>query len=188
MTNKQRRFCEEYIIDLNASHAAIQAGYSKSTANKKAPGWVGKSREDSTCPEIFDYIQKLMAERSQRTAITADRVLKELGVIAFARIDDYVTIDTKEVQRTRNRKKVTEKQTILNMKPMEVIDKEKIPAIASIKYGTRGIEFRLHDKQKALEDLGRHLGMFTDNTNLHVVEDSTIKVVLKRKDPPAEKK
>lgn len=70
LTPKQERFCQEYIIDLNATQAAIRAGYSQKTA-----GSVGA--ENLTKPEIQSELARLMSARNQRTEITADWVLKE---------------------------------------------------------------------------------------------------------------
>ena len=65
---KQALFCQEYIIDLNATQAAIRAGYSEKTAR-----FIGA--ENLTKPNIAEYIQSLMAERSESTGITAEYVL-----------------------------------------------------------------------------------------------------------------
>ena len=109
LTAKQERFCTEYIIDLNATQAAIRAGYSVKTANRIAS-------ENLSKPDIQRKIQELQQERAERTEITQDRVLKELAGIGFA-----------------------------------PITKGKIKAA---------------DKTKALELLGRHLGMFTDKLRI----------------------
>ena len=75
LTKKQQVFCEEFLIDLNATQAAIRAGYSKDTAKSIAG-------ENLSKPIIQDYISELMAKRSKKTGITADYVLnniKEIG-------------------------------------------------------------------------------------------------------------
>mgnify|MGYP002834784310 CR=1 FL=1 len=68
LTPKQKAFCEEYLIDLNATQAAIRAGYSKKTAKDIAC-------ENLAKPYLQEYIQSMMAERSERTKIDADYVL-----------------------------------------------------------------------------------------------------------------
>lgn len=100
LTEKQKRFCEEYLIDLNVTQSALRAGYSEKTAYS-----IGN--ENLKKPEIQKYISELMKKQSERTNITADKVLSELEKVAFT--------DT------------------------EITGKEKI---------------------KALELLGKHLGMF----------------------------
>jgi len=76
LTEKQRAFCEEYLVDLNATQAAIRAGYSEATA--KEIGF-----ENLTKPHIQDEVQRLMEERSKRVEVNADRVLEELKAMAF---------------------------------------------------------------------------------------------------------
>ena len=83
MTKKQKRFCEEYLIDLNATQAAIRAGYSPDTA--KAIGC-----ENLTKPDIRAHIDRAMAERSRRTGVNADRVIQELAKIAFVNATDVI--------------------------------------------------------------------------------------------------
>ncbi len=76
MTAKQKQFCEEYLIDLNATQAAIRAGYSPDTAKS-----VGS--ENLTKPDLRRRIDAEIAERSKRTGVNADRVVRELAKIAF---------------------------------------------------------------------------------------------------------
>ncbi len=71
LTPKQQRFVGEYLVDLNATQAAIRAGYSSKTADKIGPELLGKT-------SISERIQKAMADREARTEITADYVLRRL--------------------------------------------------------------------------------------------------------------
>ena len=87
MTKKQKRFVEEYLIDLNATQAAIRAGYSPHTAKD-----IGC--ENLAKPNIAAAISQAMAERSRRTGINQDRVLQELARIGFAKITDVVDPET----------------------------------------------------------------------------------------------
>lgn len=143
MTAKQKRFCEEYLVDLNATQAAIRAGYSAVSANKIAA-------ENMVKPDIRARIDKAMAERARRTGINADRVLRELGKIAFVNATDVINMDDATIKGDANR--------------------DDTAAIASVKVKTipceagDGVEreIRLADKLKALELLGKHLGMFKD--------------------------
>lgn len=144
MTKKQRRFCEEYLIDLNATQAAIRAGYSPDTA--KAIGC-----ENLTKPDIRAHIDKAMAERSKRTGVNADRVIQELAKIAFVNATEVIDPKT-----------ATVKEDALP---------EDTAAIQSVKvktFGEDGLEreIKMADKLKALEMLGRHLGMFKDKLEL----------------------
>ena len=76
MTDKQARFCEEYMIDLNATQAAIRAGYSPKTANEQAARLLANV-------SIQNRIAQLQAEQSRRTGVSADRVVRELAKVAF---------------------------------------------------------------------------------------------------------
>ena len=79
LTDKQKRFVSEYLVDLNATQAAIRAGYSVRTAKQIAT-------ENLSKPAISASIQAEMDKRSRRTEITADRVLKELAKIGFGNV------------------------------------------------------------------------------------------------------
>ncbi len=143
MTKKQKRFVEEYLIDLNATQAAIRAGYSTDTA-----GSIGA--ENLKKPEIKNRIDKAMAERSKRTGINQDRVLQELARIGFAKITDVVDPDTAKIKTDASEDDLACIQSI-KIKPNE--------------FGTER-EVKLYDKKSALVDLGKHLGMFKDRLEL----------------------
>lgn len=143
MTKKQKRFVEEYLIDLNATQAAIRAGYSPDTA-----GSIGA--ENLKKPEIKNRIDKAMAERSKRTGINQDRVLQELARIGFAKITDVVDPDTAKIKTDASEDDLACIQSI-KIKPNE--------------FGTER-EVKLYDKKSALVDLGKHLGMFKDRLEL----------------------
>ncbi len=75
LRKKQEKFCHEYVIDLNATQAAIRAGYSKHTA--KEMGY-----EHLTKPHIQDFISELQAETRDRTLVTVDFVINGIKDIA----------------------------------------------------------------------------------------------------------
>ena len=91
LTDKQEVFCKEYIIDFNATRAAIAAGYSEKTARK-----IGS--ENLAKLDIQHRIKELTGERNERTEITADRVVQELAKFAFNKdgISDAFDIESKE--------------------------------------------------------------------------------------------
>ena len=157
MTKKQKRFVEEYLIDLNATQAAIRAGYSPETA-----GSIGG--ENLKKPEIANAIAKAMAERSKRTGINADRVVIELAKIAL--VNPGKVIDTK------------------NATIREDATEEDLAAVQSVKvkesYSDTGRmterEVRMSDKVRALELLGRHLGMWNDKLQVSGLEDEKSKL------------
>ena len=168
---KQKRFCEEYIIDLNGTQGAIRAGYSADTANEQAARLLAKVSSQ-------ECIQQLKEARSKRTEITADRVLQELAIVGLARIDDFAKVERTthtEVLGTDNEGKPiisTHSYKTVNVFETDYVDANKIPAIASIKQTKEGIELKTHDKIKALELIGRHLGMWNDKLDLSTKGES----------------
>ena len=143
MTKKQKLFVKEYLIDLNATQAAIRAGYSPETA-----GTIGS--ENLKKPEIKSAIEKAMAERSRRTGINQDRVLLELARIGFAKITDIVDPSTGEIREDATDDDLACIQSV-KIKPTE--------------WGTER-EVKLCDKKGALIEMGKHLGMFKTKVEL----------------------
>lgn len=147
LTEKQKRFVEEYLIDLNATQAAIRAGYSTDSAKE-----IG--HENLTKPHIRACIDKEIAERSKRTGVNQDRVIRELARLAFINATDVINLNQATV--------------------IENANEDDTAAIASVKVKYiptsegEGVEreIRLTDKLKALELLGKHLGMFKDKVEL----------------------
>ena len=90
LNDRQMRFCDEYLIDLNATQAAIRAGYSEKYANTNAPKLLQNTA-------VKEYIQKRKADRERRTEITQDMVLRELAIIAFSNAADYAAVVEKEL-------------------------------------------------------------------------------------------
>lgn len=157
LTEKQQRFVEEYLIDLNATQAAIRAGYKPSSARQ-----VGT--ENMSKPSIRACIDQAIAERSKRTGINQDRVIRELARLAFVNANDVIDMDEASIKCNAS--------------------EDDTAAIASVKVKTiptkegDGVEreIRLNDKLKALELLGKHLGMFKDNININANVSSTKKL------------
>ena len=154
MTEKQKLFADEYLIDLNATRAYRVAYPSvKKDETAKSAG----SRM-LTNVNVAKYISERMQERQQRTEVTQDMVVKELATIAFARATDYAAVRGGAVY----------------IKDTDSLSDEQIRAIAGIKEGANGIEIKLNDKKKALELLGRHLGMWNDKLDIKTpaIDDS----------------
>ena len=153
LTKKNEVFCEEYLIDLNATQAAIRAGYSVDSAGSIGSELLKK-------PEIRARSDKAMAERSKRTGINADRVLRELGRIAFVDPSDVIDMTTAEVKPDAT---PDDRAAIAGMKvkyvPHKDFDENGDPIVEQ----AIEREVKLCDKLKALELCGRHLGMFKDD-------------------------
>lgn len=165
LTDQQQRFCEEYVIDCNATQAAIRAGYEEASAHVQGSRLL---RND----KIQIAIQNHMSARSIRVQVSADTVLKELLAIA--------TVDLAEAYDENN-----------DLLPIHQIPKEVRKAIAGIEvftevqYGPaqtastdggevekvkevvgRTKKLKMNDKIKALELLGKHLKLFTDKIDV----------------------
>ena len=152
LNDKQRRFVEEYLVDLNATQAAIRAGYSEKTAGSQAFDLLKK-------PEIQNAIQEAQKKLSERTQITQERVLAEYAKIAF--------LDPRKLFNDEGQ-----------IKPISELDDDVAAAIGGIdvvvSYSGSGEDkepdftkkIKLIDKKGALDSIARHLGMFKDKVEL----------------------
>lgn len=148
-SDKQEQFVQEYLIDLNATQAAIRAGYSVRSAQQLGSDLLSNH-------VVRARVDELLAERSRRTGVTQDRVIRELARLAFVNAPDVINLDEATVR--------------------DDASQDDTAAIASVKvkrgYSETGStterEVRLHDKIKALELLGKHLGMYTDKLDLNI--------------------
>lgn len=157
MTAKQKRFCDEYLIDLNATQAAIRAGYSEKTAAEQGARLLVNVK-------VQTYIQKRKSDRERRTEITQDRVLNELAAIAFSNGANYSKIVKK---RTYDELGNEVEYSDVEFKDTDELTAEQKKAISAIKQTKFGIAVETCDKVKALELLGKHLGMFTENIEVN---------------------
>lgn len=155
LTAKQERFVEEYLVDLNATQAAIRAGYSPATANEQASRMLANV-------SIRTRIDEAMAELSRRTGVNQERVIRELARVAFVNAKDVVSMTDATV--------------------LEDASQDDTAAIASVKvkvvqgdFDSVEREVKFADKLKALELLGKHFGMFTDKVSL--VGNIPVKIV-----------
>ena len=148
LTPKQRRFVQEYLIDLNATQAAIRAGYSEKTAKS-----IGQ--ENLTKPAIKAAVDEAQKTTAERLGITAERVLTEYSRLAFLDIRKAFDADG-------------------NLIPIHQLDDDTAAAIAGIdivenqagaSIGPDGIQvvdsytkkFKLADKKAALDSLAKHI-------------------------------
>jgi len=164
LTARERRFVAEYVVDLNATQAAIRSGYSRRTA-----GSIGS--ENLQKPDIASAIATVLEARAVRTGITQDRVLDELAILAFSDVTHYRVSDAGDVTLAAN------------------APREAMRALQSIKRrivtrgrGTRAerevvVEIRLWDKPGPLKLAGQHVGLFTEkveHSGTLVLEDAVM--------------
>lgn len=148
LTAKQQRFADEFLIDLNATQAAIRAGYSSKTAAE-----IGS--ENLTKPQIRAYIDERMAEHSRRTGVNQDRIIRELARIAFLDPTRLVNMNDATVRADASE---DDTAAIASVKV-----KETSGDVDSIER-----EVRFADKIKALELLGKRFGMWIDKQQIDV--------------------
>ena len=140
MTRKEELFCEEYLLDLNATQAAIRAGYSARSA--KEIGY-----KNLTKHHLCARIGEAMAERSKRTGINQERVLLELARLAFVNAADVIDFDNATIAATA---RLDDTAAIVGIKAKSIqTDKGTITER----------EIKLFDKTKTLELLCKHLGI-----------------------------
>lgn len=164
LTPKQARFVEEYLIDCNASAAAVRAGYSPRTARRI--GW-----ENLQKPDIQAALSERQAVLQDRYAVTQDRVIRELALIAFADMRHYAEWDRGGV----------------TLKACEDLSEEQSRVVQEVSHSVTkdgsNVRFKLHSKVEALEKLGRHLGLWKEGINLDGPIE--VKVVGYADQPPA---
>lgn len=144
LTPKQQRFVEEYLIDLNATQAAIRAGYSEKTAKS-----IGQ--ENLTKPDIQKAIEEAQNKRQEQTQIDAAYVLKRL--VEIDQMDVLDIMDDQMKIRPVNEWPKVWRQYVINLENLELSDGEG--CFKKIKWP---------DKVKNLELLGKHVsvGAFKD--------------------------
>lgn len=154
LNKKQKLFAKEYLVDLNASAAAERAGYSKKTA-----GAIGHKLLKIT--QIQSAISGAMIDREKNTGVTADRIVLELAKVAFADIKHYVVVDEGGGIKIKLFSDMPDGASgaIKAIKENRAIKEDADGNQVTVYDKTT---YEMHDKMKALELLGRHLGMFKD--------------------------
>ena len=168
LTEKQKRFCDEYLVDLNATRAYKKAYPSVKKDETAAQAGSRLLRNVN----VKEYIDKRIKDRQKRTEITQDKVLNELAAIAFSNGSKYAKIverkaydeEGKEVVDYETGKQLTYKT--VEFKNTDDLTEDEKKAISSIHKGKDGMKVETYDKMKALELLGKHLGMFKDKLEL----------------------
>lgn len=154
LTEKQQRFVDEYLIDLNATQAAIRAGYSVKTANEQGSQNLAKL-------SIQQAIAEQMAERSKRTGINQDRVVLELAKIALVKMTDIVDSQCRI-------------KSDASPDDLACIESVKYKESESDTGSSVEREVKIASKLKALELLGKHLGMWNDKLDVNITQPIVI--------------
>ncbi len=145
MSVKQQRFCDEYLIDLNATQAAIRAGYKEKYAHTNAP----KLLQNTT---IKEYIEKRMAEKEDQLIAKQDEVLKYLTAVMRRELMEHVVITVSEEHSY-----YAPDEDGKMRKHTDKVEKEKVVQIPA----------RLSDSNKGAELLGKRYRLFTDSVDMN---------------------
>ncbi len=149
---QQQRFCEEYLLDLNATEAYIRAGYKV----KSQRGATSAASRLLANVNIQIEIDRLRKERGRETAIDSSRVLTELGIIGLSNILDYIEYEN----------------GVYTVKPSsEWANPQAVAEFSTTTFrGETKVSFKLHNKIEAIKMLATHAGLLSDlNTALNVL-------------------
>lgn len=183
MNPKQAQFVREYLIDLNATQAAIRAGYSAKTAYSQGERLLKHV-------EVAKAIADAKEERAVRTDISADMVLRELLKIATADMADVTDWGVKEIAIGFDESgKKLRQEDIGDATVVQYVDapfvtpinRDDLPAdvrsaVAEVKLTREGFSIKMHDKIGALTLIGRHLAMWTDKVEVSA-DEATAKLL-----------
>jgi phage terminase small subunit len=143
MTPKQQRFVREYLIDMNATQAAIRAGYSEESASEIGSQLLRKTT-------VADAIAGRQEKIANKLEVTQERIIAEYAKIAFS--------DPRQIAEWG--------PDGVSLIDSELLDDDAAACVAEVsetrnEYGS-AMKFKLHDKKGALDSLAKHLGMFVD--------------------------
>jgi phage terminase small subunit len=180
MTPKEWLFCNEYLVDLNATRAAARAGYSPHSARQ-----IGS--ENLSKPYIAEAVGRLIAVR---TGVTRTGIVNELARIGFSDIRKVVEWRPEVTERIEEdatgEEQVT--RTLVSkvlVKDSATLDDDTAAAVASISRGANGIlSVKMHDKVAALEKLARVFNMFKEQAAVNANLTPTI-ILTGRPDTPS---
>ena len=149
LTPQQERFCQEYLIDLNATQAAVRAGYSKKGATVRGSELLAIRKVESR-------IAFLMSERAMRTQVTQDRVLSELAAVGFTAFTELANWDEDSLSFIPSDALAeAAKRSVKAVKSKRTIRRDDNGETETVE-----MEISQHDKLSALDKLAKHLGMY----------------------------
>lgn len=173
-TEKQKQFVDAYLADpeMNATRAYLSV-YT-SVKNERVAA-ANASRLFSK-PHAQEYLRQRMKAREKRTEITQDKVIQELAKIGFENIKDFAAFRTEKtvVGYQDDGEPIIGYKPIIDIKPSDEVDGAAIQQVSLTDKGT--LSFKLQDKVKALELIGRHLGMWNDKLDLTGRVDAVIEI------------
>ena len=181
LTVKQEKFVQGLFKGLTQREAYKQA---YNTENMKDATIDNNAYKLAQTSEIITSLKELQGKQAERVGITADMIIKELAKVAFSDGTDFAKVVEKTGKRTKiDEEGLTELEEFtyktVDVENTENLSKDKRAAIASIKETKFGIAVETYDKIKALELLGKHLGVFTDKVDMNVTGNLSLDNKLK---------
>lgn len=167
LTDRQKAFCEHYVRVLNRTKAARLAGYSEKNANVEG-------HQLMKHPGCMAYIKELQDEWKEKLGISTEKILRELSYIAFADMKQFCNWNDQGAF----------------MLPSDQLKKRQTSAIAEVRNsvidenGNGEVKIKLHSKEKALELLGKHLGIFNEKAEVDHKGKITVEILDRRTDAP----
>ncbi|MEN8196703.1 MAG: terminase small subunit [Pseudomonadota bacterium] len=152
LTDRQGLFVREYLVDLNATQAAIRAGYARGSASRR--GWALRRH-----PRVAAQINAALDDRARLVGITAERVLYEIALLGFANIKDY--FEANEDGTAGLDPSALTREQAAAITEIQVEDPGAGAVGQGGRRGARRVKIKLADKSRNLELIGRHLGIFT---------------------------
>ncbi len=164
LSPKQEEFCQQYVLDKNATQAALRANYAEKSAASQASALLQK-------PKISARINQLIEARHERIHISADRVLQEIASIAMVEVDHFSTWDGKEFKiKPFNEMHPIAKKAIKNIRSTTVETNVKYKTcpktgdeIRTVGSVTTYMDLTLHSKDKSLEMMAKHFKLLDGN-------------------------
>lgn len=146
LTDKQRRFCEEYVIDWNGTRAAIAAGYAESGARVEAVRLL-------TNANVKTHIDELRAKTAELAGVSALRVAKEFAKIAF----QSAAVLRESWEEVKEWDDLTDEEKSI-LAEVETVEKVIRGGGEDLQVVERKLKYKTHDKQKALTELKKMFG------------------------------
>lgn len=156
---RARLFVQHYLIERNATKAAIEAGYSAKTAAQAGNRLLRNVQ-----------VQALIAQSEQKVAekldVTHEKIVAELARIGFADIRNVVQWGDGVLVKDPDTGKPIRVDNVVSLVSSASLDDEIAACISEISQTAQGLKVKMHDKRAALVDLGKHLGMFKEKVEL----------------------
>lgn len=159
LTEKEERFCQEFLVDLNGRQAAIRAGYSEKTAAQIASKTLAKA-------DVSERLAELMKKKADKLEITQERVLKELARVAFSDARKVMSWDAKGV----------------TLKSSDEISDDDAATVSEVIHRIsnqgKSVGIKMYDKLSALDKLGKYLELFSDDSKVTFELDAASRALL----------